>query len=180
MGGEGVAPRCGYYLLVTDLISWLALAVALVSAGTAVWALVESYRSRPKPEFVFEWGTARPTEGIGPWVDLTITNQSEAAALDVRLDVDIAEADGVPWEGPKRLGPGEGITAQVPLYPCKRGWGARGEVYVPTSGAMPTLDKLTRPTVTVSWREEPNTRKIRRKAETPSDDVLSAGGAFGR
>lgn len=41
-----------------DGIAWLALGVSTVSAGTAVWALVETYRHRPRPELVVEWEPA--------------------------------------------------------------------------------------------------------------------------
>lgn len=165
----------------SNVIAWLALSVAIVSAGTSVWALVETYRSRPRPELAFEWSLDKSSveQGDRPVARLRVVNHSEATALDVRVSIDIAtNAYGAYWWGPNRLLPTEAIDDRIPLFRSKRGSGPHGLVNVPSNGQEPNLNGLDRPTVQVEWRQEPNTKKIRHRESSAPDSVLPANASF--
>lgn len=162
----------------TDTIAWIALGLSALSTATSIAALVETYRHRLRPEFVFDWCRFQMTHGDEPWCHLLIANQSEAVALDVRVTVDTHHRT----EDTQRLGPSEALSLQIPAFRARTIHAGRSDGdpdwIVPVEGDYPSPQALVRPSVTLTWREEPNTRKVRRCTVSAPDDALVPGTRF--
>lgn len=145
-----------------DLVALAALGLSIAAFVLSLVAFRQRIRYAPQPKLIIEWGKVYDFYGI-PLQRAVLVNHGDAAARDLRIEIEHTATNGEPWQTMDALEPTGRVNFSAPLIDGVRvGWNANGQAYI-RDGDGPR--RRVEPVVTLRWRQAPfaNRPKVARE-----------------